>query len=98
MRPRLSLASAGIALLVAGCQNPMAPQSADDRRFPPSVNLQTGPANVCKGEVISSIASTWPWPETHEAFPPPPGSVALWLKLFGGGSSVRELHEELCGG
>jgi hypothetical protein len=41
--------------------------------------------NACHGQVISWIATTWPWPETHELFPPPKGSVALFSGAVLGG-------------
>ena len=66
-----------------------------------SAQAQTGPSNQCYGAIASGIASTWPW--AHEGqmdFPPPPGALALWIKLFGpevGVSSVRELQLLFCG-
>jgi len=63
---------------------------------------QTGPSNQCYGAIISGIASTWPWAHNDQtAFPPPPGAIALWLRLFGplvGVSSVHELQLLFCAG
>lgn len=59
-----------------------------------------GPSNQCYGAVLSGIASTWPW--AHDGrmdFEPPPGAIALWIKLFGpavGVTSVRELQFHFC--
>jgi len=58
-----------------------------------------GPNN-CNGQVVAGIAATWPWAhDDRVAFPPPPGSVALWLQIFGpdiGVSSVRDLQLLFC--
>ena len=55
-----------------------------------------GPDNRCYGEIVSGITTTWPWAhENRVAFPPPPGSLALWLQIFGpdlGVSTVRDLR------
>jgi hypothetical protein len=65
-----------------------------------TASADPGPSNKCYGEIASGIASTWPW--AHEGqtdFPPPPGSIALWLKIFGPGlgvSSVRDLQLLFC--
>ena len=102
MRIHYTLGIAGLALAVVGCQNPMAPPSANEDRpavFPTDVNLQTGPANQCRGAFTSEFAADWPWPSTREEFPPPPGAIALFVKNFGpigGFSSVREMQEFFC--
>ena len=102
MRTHHTLAIAGLALAVVGCQNPMAPPPANEDRpavFPTDVNLQTGPANQCRGAFTSEFATDWPWPSTREQFPPPPGAIALFVKNFGpigGFSSVREMQEFFC--
>ena len=101
MRVQLTLGIAGLVLSVAGCQDVTAPKP-DARRavVVPGVNLQTGPSNQCRAEIVAGIASTWPWAhEGHEDFPPPPGAIALWIEQFGpdvGVSSVRELQEWFC--
>ena len=55
----------------------------------------------CYGEIASGIASTWPWAHDEKiAFPPPPGSLHLWIETFGpliGISTVRELQLLFCG-
>jgi hypothetical protein len=55
--------------------------------------------NACRGQVTSSIASTWPWPRTHFAFPPPPGSIALYVDIFFGGNrdAFRAFLGAICG-
>jgi hypothetical protein len=55
-------------------------------------------ANACKGQFISDIASTWPYPETHTEFPPPPGSLALWIDIFSEGDrqAFEALVNEAC--
>ncbi len=61
----------------------------------------TPPGAACNGRIVSGIASTWPWAHNDKiAFPPPPGSIALWVELFGeavGISSVHELQLLFCG-
>ena len=66
----------------------------------------TGPASAepdkrCYGELVSGINTTWPWAHfDKDAFPPPPGAIALWVQLFGpdiGVNSVRELQLRFCG-
>ena len=60
------------------------------------------PDKRCYGQLVSGINTTWPWAHfDKEAFPPPPGAVALWVQLFGadiGVNSVRELQLYFCGG
>jgi hypothetical protein len=60
----------------------------------------TGPSNQCYGAIAAGIASTWPWAHNGQTdFPPPPGSLDLWLKLFGpqvGVSTVRDLQVLFC--
>lgn len=59
-----------------------------------------GPSNVCYGQIVAGIASTWPWAHDGQSdFPPSPGAIALWVKEFGpdvGVSSVRELQVLFC--
>ena len=59
------------------------------------------PDNQCYGEIASGISTTWPWAHfDKEAFPPPPGALALYVQLFGpsiGVDSVRELQLLFCG-
>ena len=61
----------------------------------------TPPGKQCFGQIASGIASTWPWAHDGQvAFPPPPGSLHLWLEIFGpfiGISTVRELQLLFCG-
>jgi hypothetical protein len=62
---------------------------------------EADPSNQCYGAIARGIAATWPWAHDGQiAFPPPPGSLALWVELFGpelGISSVRELQILFCG-
>ena len=55
----------------------------------------------CFGQITSGIASTWPWAHNGQgAFPPPPGSIALWIDVFGdqiGISTVHDLQVLFCG-
>jgi hypothetical protein len=66
-----------------------------------ATRAQADPSNRCYGAIAAGIASTWPWAHDGQmAFPPPPGSLALWVELFGpsiGISSVRELQLLFCG-
>jgi hypothetical protein len=59
-----------------------------------------GPSNRCYGEIVAGIASTWPWAHNDKVdFAPSPGSVALWIQIFGpqvGVSSVRQLQIRFC--
>ena len=68
-----------------------------------AVPAEPGPAEPdkrCYGQLVSGINTTWPWAHfDQEAFPPPPGSIALWVQLFGpdiGVDSVRELQLAFC--
>ena len=65
-----------------------------------TTKAQHGPSNRCYGEITSGIASTWPWAHNDkDAFPPPPGALALWIHEFGpdlGIESVRDLQILFC--
>jgi hypothetical protein len=99
---RTAFTVAAVALAVASCQSPTAPQSGvDGPAFDATPgNQQTGPTNQCYGAIASGIASTWPWAHDGQfAFPPPPGGLARWVATFGpalGISSVRELQTTFC--
>ena len=84
---RRTLAGVVVVLALAVCAALAGPASA-------------GPDNRCYGEIVSGITTTWPWAhENRVAFPPPPGSLALWLQIFGpdlGVSTVRELQLLFC--
>jgi hypothetical protein len=58
------------------------------------------PDNRCYDQIVSGINTTWPWAHfDKEAFPPPPGAIALWVQLFGpdiGADSVRGLQLAFC--
>jgi len=58
------------------------------------------PSSKCNGQIVAGIAATWPWAHDDKAaFPPPPGSLALWIREFGPGlgiSSVRDLQILFC--
>jgi hypothetical protein len=66
-----------------------------------AARAEADPSNQCYGAIVRGIAATWPWAHDGQvAFPPPPGSLALWVELFGpelGISSVRELQILFCG-
>jgi hypothetical protein len=66
-----------------------------------AARAEADPSNQCYGAIASGIAATWPWAHDGQiAWPPPPGSLALWVELFGpevGISSVRELQILFCG-
>jgi hypothetical protein len=108
MRARTAVAVA-LLLGVAACDGvptePRAEHSPQHAAASPSAAathdvVSTGPGNECYGAVLSGIASTWPW--AHDGrmdFAPPPGAIALWIKLFGpsvGVTSVRELQYQFC--
>lgn len=63
-------------------------------------NAANGPSNRCYGQIVTGIASTWPWAhDAKSSFEPSPGSIALWIKLFGpdvGISTVRQLQLLFC--
>ena len=57
---------------------------------------------ACQGQMIAVIVNTWPFAHDGQVdFPPPPGSIALWLQEIGepffGISTVRELQALFCG-
>ena len=58
------------------------------------------PSSQCNGQIVAGIAATWPWAHNDkEAFPPPPGAIALWIEEFGpfvGVSNVRDLQKLFC--
>ena len=63
--------------------------------------IPTPPTPECYGQIVNGIASTWPWAHDDQvAFPPPPGSLQLWIETFGpaiGVSTVHELQLLFCG-
>jgi hypothetical protein len=67
----------------------------------PAEPASAEPDKRCYGQLVSGINTTWPWAHfDKEAFPPPPGAIALWVQLFGpdiGVNSVRELQLRFCG-
>ncbi len=95
MKPRKLLPFVTLAFALSACEQPT------------TVALDVQPAfaaapAACQGQITSIIASTWPWAHNNKvAFPPPPGSVALWLQEIGepffGVSTVRELQALFCG-
>ena len=103
MSIQTALGIATVAVLsTASCQSPVAPEAAQGiGSVSAAVGQQrTGPNNRCYGEIVSGIASTWPWAHLDKvAFAPPPGALALWVREFGpsaGISSVRELQVLFC--
>lgn len=101
MRIRTALGIVTAVLAVASCQDPAALDARDiGPAFAAAAEQETGPSNECYGAIASRIASTWPWAHTDgDAFPPPPGALALWVETFGplvGISSVRELQILFC--
>ena len=95
MRVRVTLAIAALALSVAACQDLAGPVPADDTVIQAPQARETGPDNVCRGQIISFIASTWPWAHDDKvAFPPPPGSLALALEIAG--LTLKEAIAQFC--
>ena len=95
MKIRHTLIAAALALSVVACQDLAGPAPADDTEIQAPQAQQTGPANRCYGQIISGIASTWPWARNHVNFPPPPGSMALAVEITG--LTVRQLQTLFCG-
>ena len=95
MRLRKILPLVPLAFALSACEQPSAVEVDVQPAF------AAAPA-ACQGQIISIIASTWPFAhEGHVDFPPPPGSVALWLQVIGepffGISTVREAQALFCG-
>ena len=67
-----------------------------------TARADNGPSHKCYGQIVSGIASTWPWAhDKDQTFEPSPGSVALWIKIFGeraGIKNVRQLQLYFCSG
>lgn len=71
-------------------------------RTPPGDPEADRVGSQCRGEIVSAIASTWPYPDSRgglEFFAPPPGALALWLQAFApqGVSTVQEAMAFFCG-
>jgi len=102
MRVAAVVSTLVLAFSIASCgQDVLGPPTAEESpAFEVTVDQQTGPSNECYGAIVASIANTWPWAhEDHASFPPPPGSIALWIETFGpfvGVSSVRDLQLLFC--
>lgn len=99
MRKPLLLSALLVATLAA-CQDVTAPeQPAAEPEIEVMTALQ-GPSNLCYGEIVSGISSTWPFAHLdHSSFAPPRGAIAKWIDEFGAGagiSSVRELQVLFC--
>ena len=100
---RLALLPA-LALVIACGDSPTEPAVPE----PEAVNAELlvvaaneastqGISHRCFGQLVSEIASTWPWARDHETFPPPPGSIALWIETYlPEGSTVRSLQQMFC--
>jgi len=99
----------GLAVAISGCErmptDPISEHSQPTRAMtamagPRHDAIATGQANRCRGDTLSSFATTWPWShENKRAYAPPPGSIAIWLKVLGpsiGVSTVRELQAYYC--
>ena len=96
MRLRKILPLVALAFTLSACEEPIAVEEVDVQPA-----FAAAPA-ACQGQITSIIASTWPWAHNDKvAFPPPPGSIALWLQVIGepffGVSTVRELQALFCG-
>jgi len=94
----------GLVLCLTSCEDPAGPTAAEDSGSTLALAAQaqqTGPSNRCYGQIVAGIAATWPWAHNNpQSFPPPPGALALWVRLIGpnvGISSVRELQTLFCG-
>jgi len=89
---RTTLAHIAVAIALIGSATVARPANARSAK---------GPSDRCYGEIAAGIASTWPWAhDDKSSFPPSPGSLALWIHLFGsqvGVSSVRQLQLLFCG-
>jgi hypothetical protein len=105
MRITIPLGAAFLIVAVAGCQSaastaPVVDQPAVVQQGTPLAVSANAAPNACAGQIVAGIASTWPWAhDSRVAFPPPPGSIALWVELFGpsvGISSVQELQDLFC--
>ncbi|MDX1493824.1 MAG: hypothetical protein R3253_07195 [Longimicrobiales bacterium] len=71
-------------------------------RTPPGDPEAEQVGSQCRGQIISAIASTWPYPDSRgsaEFFAPPPGALALWLQAFApyGVTTVAEAMAFFCG-
>lgn len=99
----------GLAVAISGCErlpsDPISQTSQPTRAITASAGahhdaIATGAANRCRGDSLSGFATTWPWShEDKRAYAPPPGSIAIWLKVLGpsiGVSTVRELQAYYC--
>jgi hypothetical protein len=108
MRARLGMIAGIFTLTLVACDGATAPVARDlTPAFQPTLLAnaqpeQAGPSNRCYGAITAGIAATWPWAHAGQVdFAPPPGSIALWIELFGpvaGVSSVRDLQLLFCGG
>lgn len=77
-----------LALPLASCQEPTAPEP--NLTVTPSMDVSAS----CAGRIVAGIASTWPWAhEDGAVFPPPPGSIALWIQVFGPSVGVSNVHD-----
>jgi hypothetical protein len=101
MRLAPLLGIAALTLAATSCHDVAAPETGDVAGPAFTVGQQTGPNNQCYGAITAGIASTWPWAHDDQTeFPPPPGSLALWVATFGPGlgvTSVRDLQILFCG-
>lgn len=101
MRVASAFVIGALALSLIGCRsNVVGPEPPAARTAPAFAVVPTGPSNVCMGQIVAGIAATWPWAhDENVAFAPPPGSIALWIQIFGpdlGISSVRDLQLLFC--
>ena len=90
---RTVLTAASLALALSACEQPTSVAVDVQPQFAAS-------AKACRGQIVSLIASTWPWAHNDKvAFPPSPGAIPKWLEEFGpaiGISTVRELQDFFC--
>ncbi len=89
------------ASIIAGCESQVTAPVLDTSEGEMTPLVATADiSHRCAGEIVSGIASTWPWAhDERQAFPPPPGAIRLWLTEFGpeiGISSIRELQALFC--
>lgn len=70
-------------------------------RTPPTAPGEERVGDSCRGDIVSAIASTWPYADSRgqlEFFAPPPGALALWLQAFAphGVTTVQEAMDYFC--
>lgn len=99
-----ALATTAAVLLLAACGESPTEAPLEDATLRAPVEAaapsETGLSARCQGQVVSGIASTWPWAHNDKAaFAPPKGSLAQWIEIIGPGlgiESVQDLEDLFC--